>query len=182
MDVSKWASGVTLRVTIPRPPTLEPETAESLARKHFRSVLGFCRSLLGPGADAEDAAQGVFLTVARRSTEIPGVRRPLPWLLQIARYACLNLRRERDRLRADPVAPDDAAEAGAPVDPGENLDRVRDAATRLPERYRAVLDLHYRQGLSQAEIAEALELSPGALRVLLHRAVARLRQHVRDAR
>ena len=56
---------------------------------------------------------------------------------------------------------------------------MRDAVELLPERYQAVLVMHYQQGMSQEEIAEAMELSRGALRVLLHRAVMRLRQEVR---
>jgi len=153
------------------------ETAESLAGKHFRRVLNFCRVLLGRDADAEDAAQNVFLTVARRRHEIPDVAQPVPWLLQIARLTCLNARRERDRLR--PVEVDEPAEPGPPLPPTENLDRLRELIQSLPERYRTVLALHFQQGLPHDEMARILGVSRGALRVLLHRAVARLRQETR---
>lgn len=153
------------------------ETAESLAGKHFRRVLNFCRALLGRGADAEDAAQNVFLTVSRRRHEIPDVHHPVPWLLQIARLTCLNARRERERLR--PVEIDEPAEPGPPLPPTENLDRLRDVIQQLPERYRTVLALHFQQGLPHDEMARVLGLSRGALRVLLHRAVVRLRQEAR---
>lgn len=153
------------------------ETAESLAGKHFRRVLNFCRALLGRDADAEDAAQNVFLTVSRRRHEIPDVHQPVPWLLQIARLTCLNARRERERLR--PVEIDEPAEPGPPLPPAENLDRLRDVIQHLPERYRTVLALHFQQGLPHDEMARVLGLSRGALRVLLHRAVVRLRQEAR---
>jgi RNA polymerase sigma-70 factor (ECF subfamily) len=158
-------------------------SADDFVRSHFRRVYQFCRSLLGNDADAEDACQTVFLTVSRKRDELAGVEQPVPWLLQIARLTCLNARRERDRKRAAPLgaAPleaDDPGELPPPVGAGEDLDRIRAAAERLPERYRAVLALHFQQGLSHEEMAKVLGLSRGALRVLLHRAVAGLRREV----
>ena len=50
---------------------------------------------------------------------------------------------------------------------------------RLPVRYRAVLTLHYPQGMAHDEMADVLAVSRGALRVLLHRAVGKLRQDLR---
>lgn len=159
--------------------TIRARTAEELARACRRRVYRFCRSLLGNDADAEDACQATFLTVARKPDELAEIRRPLPWLLQIARLTCLNARRERDRIRAAPLEPSDPPEAPAPLAPAEELDRVLAAAARLPERYRAALALHFQQGLSHEDMAEVLGLSRGALRVLLHRAVAALRREVK---
>ncbi|HYF00315.1 MAG TPA: sigma-70 family RNA polymerase sigma factor, partial [Planctomycetota bacterium] len=59
------------------------------------------------------------------------------------------------------------------------LDRLRELIQSLPERYRTVLALHFQQGLPHDEMARILGVSRGALRVLLHRAVARLRQETR---
>ncbi len=155
------------------------ETAESLARKHFRRVYAFCRSLLQSDADAEDACQSVFLTVARRRLEVAAVAKPVPWLLQIARLTCLNSRRERDRIRPAEPDPDESVETGPALPPDADLSLLRGSIDRLPERYRTVLALHFQQGLSHAETAEVLGLSRGAVRVLLHRAVVRLRQEAR---
>jgi RNA polymerase sigma-70 factor (ECF subfamily) len=159
--------------------TVEEQSAEGLVRTHFRRVLGFCRSLLGNDAEAEDAAQNVFLTVWRRRAELGAVRTPAPWLLQIARLTCLNARRDRDRRRAEPVESDRLPDAGPPIPAGEDADRIRAAQERLPERYRTVLLLHYQQGLGHGEMAQVMGLSRGALRVLLHRAVVRLREEAR---
>ena len=158
------------------------ETVETLVRKYFRRVLQFCRTLLHDPADAEDACQEVFLLVARRQHELPGIVRPVPWLLQIARLTCLSARRTRDRARAaGPEADIDASvEAGAPLPPNEDMGRIQAAIGRLPERYRAVLALHYQQGLTHEEMAETLQMSRGAVRVLLHRSVARLRQEAKS--
>ena len=153
---------------------------EALTRLYLKRVYGFCRTMLRDERDAEDACQEVFLTVLRRWDQLGSVQKPLPWLIKVARLTCLWVRRKRRKDVAIQEAEIDASyDPGPPIEPGEDVTRVMEAAERLPERYQAVLVMHYQQGMSQEEIAEAMELSRGALRVLLHRAVMRLRQEVR---
>lgn len=149
-------------------------TVELLARKHFRDVYGLCRSLLGNDAEAEDAAQEVFLTATRRAADGAGK----PWLMKVAVYTCFNARRRRRPLSLE-HEPDAPLDPGPPLDAGEDLARVREAIARLPERYGAVLALRHQQELTHDQISDVLDLSPGAVRVLLHRATARLREEVR---
>jgi RNA polymerase sigma-70 factor (ECF subfamily) len=153
----------------------------AVAREYFGRVYNFCRSLLRDESEVDDACQEVFLTVARRRDEIPEVRRFVPWLFKIALLTCLHIRRQRDRVPAPLTAADaeDAVLSHPPVERTEEASRVREASARLPDRYRAVLALHYQQGLTHEEIAEVLGVSRGALRVLLHRAVMRLREEVK---
>ena len=56
----------------------------------------------------------------------------------------------------------------------EELDRLRGALERLPDRYREVISLSQVDGLSHAEIAARLGISESNSRVLLSRALARL--------
>lgn len=56
----------------------------------------------------------------------------------------------------------------------EELERVERAFAALPEEYREVITLQRIAGLSHAEIGEQLGKSEGAVRMLLHRALARL--------
>ena len=153
---------------------------EALSRLYLKRIYGFCRTMLRDERDAEDACQEVFLTVLRRWDQLGSVQKPLPWLMKVARLTCLWVRRKRRKDVAIQEAEIDASyDPGPPIEPGEDVSRVLEAAGRLPERYQAVLVMHYQQGMNQEEIAEAMELSRGALRVLLHRAVMRLRQEVR---
>lgn len=153
---------------------------EALTRLYLKRVQGFCRSMLRDDRDAEDACQEVFLTVIRRADELGSIRKPLPWLMKVARLTCLWVRRKRRSEEPLPEAELDGSSGPLPpIEPSEDLGRLREAIERLPERYQAVLVMHYQQGMSQEEIAEAMELSRGGLRVLLHRAVMRLRQEVR---
>jgi RNA polymerase sigma-70 factor (ECF subfamily) len=157
--------------------SLSPEALTRLYRKH---VYGFCRTLLGDERDAEDACQEVFLTVVRRWDQLGTVQKPLSWLMKVSRLTCLWVRRKRKRdVAIDDVAIDASYDPEPPIEAGTGMDRVREALGRLPERYQAVLTMHYQQGMSPEEISEAMEVSRGTLRVLLHRAVMRLRQEAR---
>ncbi len=56
----------------------------------------------------------------------------------------------------------------------EELERIERAFEQMPEEYREVITLAHLVGLSRAEIAQQLGKSEGAVRVLLHRALARM--------
>jgi RNA polymerase sigma-70 factor (ECF subfamily) len=161
-------------------PQMQAVSVEEWCRTHFDRVYNFCRALLSNEADAQDASQEVFLTVLRRRDELAQIREPWPWLLKVARLTCLYFRRTRARRGAgEPLeGAEEAPEVGPPIGRDE-LDRIWSSLDRLPERYRAILALHFQQGLSHAELAAVLEVSRGTVRVLLHRAIARLRQEVR---
>ena len=153
---------------------------EELIRLYRKQVHGYCRTLLRDERDAEDACQEVFVTVLRRADQLGTLQKPLAWLMKVSRLTCLWVRRKRRReVPIEEAAIDASYDPEPPIEPGKGLERVREALERLPERYQAVLTMHYQQGLGPEEISEAMELSRGTLRVLLHRAVMRLRQEVR---
>jgi RNA polymerase sigma-70 factor (ECF subfamily) len=52
----------------------------------------------------------------------------------------------------------------------EEVERVRRALLRLPDHYRAVIELRHYQELSYDEIAAALRIAPGDVRTRLYRA------------
>ena len=62
------------------------------------------------------------------------------------------------------------------IEPAEPLavDRLAEALGALPERERAVVILSFRDDRSAQEIGEAFGLRPGHVRVIRHRAIARL--------
>jgi len=63
------------------------------------------------------------------------------------------------------------------ADPVE-LARVSRALTRLPDDYAVVITLRYIEDLAHGEIAEAMERSEGAVRVLLTRALKALKEEL----
>lgn len=132
--------------------------------------------------EAEDLAQEVF---ARVSQALPGFRgdsKLSTWVYRIATNAAY------DRLRtlsAQPARPALLQILNAPADPPPGVDQelarqemsecVRRYIDELPPDYRSVLLLSEDEGLSDKQIAEALGVTVGAVKIRLHRARARLK-------
>lgn len=142
-----------------------------------------CRRLLGPGDEAADARSEVFLRAQRAFASYERARPFRPWLLAIAGHYCVDrLRRLRTEGRLfDPkeLSEEDLPERG-PSPLGAALLREREEALRaamaaLPARYRAPMVLRYFAELSYEDIAQVLDVKPGQVGVLLHRAKLRLR-------
>jgi RNA polymerase sigma-70 factor (ECF subfamily) len=127
------------------------------------------------GGRADDIVAETFVVAWRRFDQVPADR-PLPWLLTVARNLWLNQRRGDRRYEAVlqrlprplPVPP-----PGEP--PDDELAAVRAALLALDPADREVLGLVAWDGLSAVEVGEVLGLTPGAVRVRLHRARHRLR-------
>ncbi len=112
---------------------------------------------------AEDVAQDTFLAAWPRLGQVRDPARLGGWLCGIARNLARKARRRRDRevahddvTAADLVAVDDPFTA---VSDAEAERIVREALGRVPETYRDVLVLYYREGRSAEEVARLLDLS-----------------------
>lgn len=149
---------------------------EQLVRRHAGPLLAFCRRLLGDAAEAEDKVQEAFLRAYRGLDRFDPARRFSSWLYRIAQNACVDaLRARREWAPLDEAEP---AASHAPPLPAEASPRVAQAVGDLPARQRAVLHLKYALGLDAVEIAERLDMTPGNVRVVLHRAIKLLRERL----
>jgi RNA polymerase sigma-70 factor, ECF subfamily len=155
-------------------------TFASIYADHAQTVARWAARLGGPSADVEDLTQEVFLVVNRRLGDFRGESRVTTWLFGITAKVAANERRRR-KLRALWVrfVPNVDERAPAPVEGAlEQLEmRERRALFHgvldsLSERHRRVLVLFELEELPANEIAELMRLSPGNVRVLLHRARA----------
>ena len=158
-------------------PTLD---FSGLYRAHARDVHRFALFLSGDPALADDLVAETFVRLwhARERVDLTTVR---AYLFTIARNLFL-----RGRARAAPAV--ELAERRADPGPGpERTARARGelaavlaALQVLPEIDRAALLMRADDGLSYDEIATALGLTPGAVRVKVHRARLRLAVARRD--
>lgn len=149
----------------------EPGAFDRLFRRFLPVVHGVLLGYVGR-ADADDLAQEVFETVLARLGTLRDDAAFPGWVVAIARRAALGARRASGRT-AQACADDLAAidDAGARVDAQRALDAIR----RLPPAYRETLMLRLVEGLDGPEIAELTGLTPGSVRVNLHRGMAQLR-------
>lgn len=139
-------------------------TIENFYREHARAVYAFCVSLSRDPVWAEDLMQDTF---ARATRSLGGYRGgdPKSWLFAIARSVFI------DDVRKKRPLPTDEVDTTSSTDPDvAEIDAISTALAALPERQRTALLLADHAGLPHSEIAQALGATPGAVKVLVHRA------------
>jgi RNA polymerase sigma-70 factor (ECF subfamily) len=148
-----------------------------LYRSYRDRIVRFTYRMLGDQAQAEDAAQDVFLKLYRARTSYQPKSRFSTFLYRIATNHCLNLNAKLDqKLVERDGATEDRAGSRSDDDPQQALARgdlraaLRSALASLPERQRAALLLVHYEGLSYREAAESIDASEEALKSLIHRA------------
>jgi len=165
---------------------------EELVLRYQGRLVSLLEHMVGSRDQAEDLAQEVFLRVYRaRKTYVPGARFST-WLFTIANNAAANALRSRSRRREVSLRTPDGSSTGGrrlerviqassgqmparQLDKAEIADIIRLALTSLNDRQRMAVLLSKFEGMSYADIAEAMELSPQAIKSLLSRARVNLR-------
>ena len=166
---------------------------EELVARYQQRLVSLMTHLVGRRDMAEDLAQDVFLRVYRaRQRYVPGSKFST-WLYTIAHNVASNALRGLARRREVNLVGRESGEQGAnPLDakalaasslmPTRQLDKaelsevVKLAGAALNDRQRMAVLLNKFEHLSYGEIAEGMNLSPAAIKSLLSRARANLRE------
>lgn len=166
---------------------------EELMRRYQSRVVGVLAHLVGRRDLAEDLAQDVFLRVYRARKRYVPASKFSTWLFTITNNVASNALRtlsRRKEVNVTPVSPDASganpiehtALAASALMPTRQLDKtemsevVRMAIETLNERQRMAVLLAKFEQLSYAEIGEIMDMTPQAIKSLLSRARANLRQ------
>jgi RNA polymerase sigma-70 factor (ECF subfamily) len=143
-------------------------------------VYRFFRFRVAAGEAAEDLMQKVFLKMVEqlpsyRRTEVPFAA----WLFRVARNAWID----ENRTHHPTVAIESLAGAEAAAGDPESIasasldgEEIRRAVAALPADQREVIACRFFAELSPRETAELMGRSEGSVRVLQHRALARLKR------
>jgi len=150
---------------------LDDDFAE-FVRAALPGLLRYGHVLTGNPHDAADLVQTVLEKVGLRWASLRPADSPLPYVKRamanthVSRWRA----RRRERLFADLPEP-------PPVGPVDRLDNepLWQALAALPPRQRAVIVLRYDEGMSEAEIADALRISTGTVKSQASKALASLR-------
>jgi len=161
---------------------------EHLVDRHRQRVFALVYRFLGRRSDAEDIAQDVFLKVYRARESYRPRARFTTWLYVVCRNTCFNIIRDGKGDVLEGTAP--VEEAGVPDHRAdsplatalrqERAQVVRDAVDSLPANQRLAVILQRFERLSYQEIAEVLDVTPKAVKSLLHRAKVALHERLRD--
>jgi len=150
------------------------ELDEWLRRDYPTAYRTACLVLRDP-VDAQDAVQEAFLRVWRFRDAVPDGDGRKAWLYRVVVNACVSrIRAEQSRTGKDVG---DAAlpfVESATADPSEQAERsacataVLAALADLPETLRVPLVLRFYAGLSEKEIAVAIDRRPGTVKSRLY--------------
>jgi RNA polymerase sigma factor (sigma-70 family) len=160
----------------------QQEAFAELYNRYFDRVFDFLSRMLRNRAEAEDVAQDTFIRAINGIDRLESGNKFKSWLFTIARNTALN-RIEREK-RTRPLvfadddgedveldlvdsdrfgSPDEAAQANA------TAALVWEAAAGLSPKQYSLLDMHLRQGLDSAEIADVLGVTANNGYVMLNR-------------
>lgn len=166
---------------------------EELVLRYQGRLLTVLRHHVGNRQQAEDLAQEVFLRVYRARESYQPEAKFATWLYTIANRVAANALRSQSRRHEVTLQARDSGPMGArPLDkmlqassgqmPARQLDKaemreiVRTAMESLGDRQRMAVLLSKFEGMSYAEIAAVMELSPQAVKSLVCRARENLRE------
>jgi RNA polymerase sigma-70 factor (ECF subfamily) len=168
------------------------ETAlfEVLMRRHNARVYRAVRAVLRDEADVEDAMQQAYVNAYLHLDQFAGRAKFSTWLTRIAVNEALGRLRRRVAAMETAIDQGDGQEdreakmaSGEPTPEhrafsGELRALLEGAIDALPEGYREVFMLREVEGMTTAEVSEALELGEEAVKTRLHRARGLLRDHL----
>ena len=155
------------------PPFGTEEYIHHLVAEYSPMLLRLASTRLRDPADAEDAVQEVFLKLLTAAPQFRDAGHERAWLIRATLHRAADLR----RLAANRNVPlEEAALAAAP----EPESALRDAVRALPEKYSAVIHLHYYEGYSIREIAKLLGVPAPTVGTRLARGRERLRQLLKE--
>lgn len=163
------------------------EAFTQLVETYQKHVYNLCYRMLGEPESAEDAAQETFLRAFQHLQRYDRKRPFATWLLSIAAHYCIDRLRRRkfsitsidqDEDEGSFELPDaDAPNPESEVVRGEQREQMQGLLKRLDSIDRAAIVLRYWNDCSEAEIAEALNLTVSAVKSRLHRARRELAGH-----
>lgn len=149
----------------------------NLVDRYQAPVFNLCYRMLGDAAEAEDAAQEVFIKAFGNMKRYDPKRKFINWILTIASNHSIDRIRKR---RFQVVSLEDWAQSDANGDAGGGIEssiidqegraEIQRMIEQLGAKDRAAIILRYWYDLSYEEIAKALSLSQGAVKSRLHRA------------
>jgi RNA polymerase sigma-70 factor (ECF subfamily) len=148
-----------------------------LFQRHAGAAYRIARRFLKDPHEAEDAVQAAFLNVMQHAHQFQGRSEVKTWLISTVVNVCRTKfradqrRANREQLAAGSVTTDSPPK----ISTAELYEAALKHIEELPEEYRLPLWMHYCEGLSFSDIAEALVISEPAARRQTHRGLELVR-------
>jgi RNA polymerase sigma-70 factor (ECF subfamily) len=161
----------------------DPDAFARLYDHYANAIYRYCALQVPRPADAEDLTAQVFLRAWQSIDRYRATERPFSaWLYRIARNAAVDYHRAASR---QVPLPDEAnwasgnAEPAALVEGAETTAALQRALGQLRAEERQIILLRFIEGLSHDQVSAVTGKSAGALRILQHRTLKKLRHILR---
>jgi RNA polymerase sigma-70 factor (ECF subfamily) len=159
------------------------EAFRQLVETHQARVIGTISKMLGSDAEAEDLAQQVFIRVWKSAGRYQPTAKFTTWLFRITRNLVFNeLRRRRhfvDQPEETPEPADRLEKEPDRVLLAEELQKaIQEAINALPESQRMAIILRRYEEMPYEEIAKVMDTTVPAVKSILFRARAELRERL----
>ncbi|HVE92805.1 MAG TPA: RNA polymerase sigma factor [Actinomycetota bacterium] len=158
------------------------QAMEDLIKGSYRAAYTLALRLLGNPDDAAEATQETYIRVVRGLKRLGEPDAFPTWLFKITSNVCISEMRRRTRrdIPTENVAEHEASpvDVEAVVTGRVAAEELEQLMRQLPEAYRTVIVLRDVYDMSGDEAAEILGVTPGAVKVRLHRARRRLRDEL----
>jgi RNA polymerase sigma factor (sigma-70 family) len=160
----------------------DSDAASAFVERFQRRVFGLAVTVVGDARAAEDVAQEALLRAWRHAAVFdPRRGSVVTWLLTITRNLAIDALRVRRPVAMDPdvlvdlsgTAPDRGPADAAVV--GDDVGRLREALTTLPDEQRRAVVLAGVVGLSAREVSEREEIPLGTAKTRIRAGLRRLR-------
>jgi RNA polymerase sigma-70 factor (ECF subfamily) len=159
------------------------EAFRCLVEAHQARVVGTISKMLGSDAEAEDLAQQVFIRIWKSAPRYRPTAKFTTWLFRITRNLVFNeLRRKRHFVDQADEMPEPAESRDQEPDKvlmeGELQSAIQNAIDQLPESQRLAIILRRYEGMAYEEIAAVMGTTVPAVKSILFRARAELRERL----
>ena len=164
----------------------EPASYEELYAAHHGQVIRLCRLLLADRQEAEDVAQEVFLKMFREHQTLASTQPMVwgAWLTRVSVNACRDRRRSRwwkwwrmtKEEYQEAIYPSPESTPEEALLSRETQGQIWRAFRGLSGRQQEIFLLRQLEGWSTDEVADFLQMSTGAVKQHLFRAVQNLRR------
>ncbi len=161
---------------IARAKKADDQAFEQLVCRYEANVLHYLIRFVGSRHDALDISQEVWVRVYRSLTRFKEGGSFRAWVFKIARNCAISFFRTRGR-EPDKVSIEDARLVAPAPDHASDSNAMfwRQIREGVGERPASALWMHYAEGMRMDEIATALGMRSGAVKVMMHRARTKLR-------
>ncbi|MBP3921808.1 MAG: RNA polymerase sigma factor [Ruminiclostridium sp.] len=156
-------------------PFSSSDNFEEIYERNVETIYRICYIYLKNVQDTQDAVQDTFLKLIEKNVTFSSEEHEKYWLIKVSVNICKNMLSHWSRKNVE------IEKANVPSISKETDDIIEEIS-KLPEKLKIVVYLHYYDGYTSEEIGKMLHITASAVRNRLQRAKAMLKNIIDEER